>query len=174
MINRELSKQIQERMFQGKAIIVYGPRQSGKTTLITELLKDYSEAKVIYNGDEPDVRLELTGISSTGFKAMIGNSKIVFIDEAQRIPDIGITIKLIVDNYPDIQVIATGSSAFELTGKFKEPLTGRKYEFHLFPLSFSELAAHEGKMAEKASVKPAFDIWLLSRSGNPYQSAGDS
>jgi len=136
-------------MFQGKAIIVYGPRQSGKTTLITELLKDYSEAKVIYNGDEPDVRLELTGISSTGFKAMIGNSKIVFIDEAQRIPDIGITIKLIVDNYPDIQVIATGSSAFELTGKFKEPLTGRKYEFHLFPLSFSELAAHEGKMAEK-------------------------
>jgi len=100
MIPRILENNIKQHFFEGKAIVILGPRQSGKTTLVNYLLKDYSDQFIVFNGDEPDVREILTNANSTQLKTYIGNKKIVFIDEAQRIKDIGITIKLIVDNFP--------------------------------------------------------------------------
>jgi len=152
MIARRVSDQIKDCFFKGKAIIVLGPRQSGKTTLINYVLDEYKDRYVSFNGDEPDIREMFAGSTSIRLKALIGNKQIVFIDEAQRIPEIGISIKLLVDNYPGIQVIVSGSSALELTGKIREPLTGRKYEFFLYPLSYQEMSAHHGRLDEDRSI----------------------
>jgi uncharacterized protein len=148
MIKRKIVERLRAQLFKGKVIIVLGPRQSGKTTLINHLLLDYPNQYCRFNGDEPDVRELFRNASSTHLKSLIRDKKIVFIDEAQRIDEIGIGIKLLVDNYPDIQVIATGSSAFDLAGKIKEPLTGRKYEYLLFPLSYQELVNDHGLLEE--------------------------
>jgi predicted AAA+ superfamily ATPase len=140
MIKRTLQEKIESKLFKRKAIIIYGARQVGKTTLIKEIQKKFNQNETSYlNCDEPDIRLNLTDVSSTELKQFIGKKKILFIDEAQRIRNIGVTIKLIVDNIPDIQVIATGSSSLDLSNEIIEPLTGRKYEFHLYPLSISEI-----------------------------------
>lgn len=148
MINRTIRDQIVQRMFKGKAIILSGPRQSGKTTLIKSILKDHEDSSISFNGDEPDIRYTFTNATSSRLKSLIGNNKIVLIDEAQRIPEIGICLKLLVDNYPDIQVIATGSSALDLSDSIKEPLTGRKFELMLFPLTYQEMVKHHGRLTE--------------------------
>lgn len=158
MLQRKIAVQIKNRLFQGKAIIITGPRQTGKTTLVNSLLEEFPGKYIIFNGDEADVREAFSNATSTALKALIGNKRIVFIDEAQRITEIGLCIKLLVDNYPDLQVIATGSSALDLNSKIKEPLTGRKYEFTLLPFSFSELAEHYGKLKEKRLI-PHRLIW---------------
>ncbi len=147
MIQRTLKDSIKKDLFKGKALLLFGPRQSGKSTLIQEVLKD---AKYLYlNGDDADVREMLTNTTATKLKAIVGNNKIVFIDVAQRIQNIGLTLKLFTDQIKDIQVIATGSSAFELSSQVNEPLTGRKYEYMLYPLSFAEMVAHHGLLQEK-------------------------
>jgi len=105
------------------------------------------------NGDDDDTRELLTKPNSTKLKNIIGNNEILFIDEAQRIQDIGIVIKIIIDQLKTVQVIATGSSAFELANKTNEPLTGRKYEMHLFPFSFSELVNEFGFIEEKRQLE---------------------
>lgn len=132
-------------------MLIFGPRQSGKSTLVEALLKD--KDYFYFNGDESDAREVLTNTTSTRLKAYIENKKIVFIDEAQRIPNIGITLKLFTDQIKDVQVIATGSSTFELSGQVNEPLTGRKYEFMLFPLSFAEMVQHHGLLTEKRLIE---------------------
>ena len=121
--------------------------------MITEIIKD-QELPVLYlNGDEADVREILSNTTSTRLKTIIGTHKLIFIDEAQRIENIGITLKLIIDQIKDIQVIATGSSSLELRNIINEPLTGRKYEYHLYPLSFSELTKHHGWLEEKRLIE---------------------
>jgi len=149
MITRELEKQIRQHLFKGKAIILFGPRQSGKTTLMESILANQKETSLTLNGDEADIRELLSNTTSTKLRSLIANHKIVFIDEAQRIPGIGLTLKLFTDQIKDVQVIATGSSAFELADKTNEPLTGRKFEFQLFPMSFSEMVNHHGLLEEK-------------------------
>jgi len=149
MINRLLENQIEKYLFKNKAIIVFGPRQSGKTTLLEAFLKKRPEPSLILNGDESDVRELLSETTSTRLRSIIGSHKIVLIDEAQRIPGIGLTLKLFTDQLKDIQVIASGSSAFELADKTNEPLTGRKFEFHLLPLSFQEMVNHSGLLEER-------------------------
>ncbi|MCF8342106.1 MAG: ATP-binding protein [Chitinophagaceae bacterium] len=150
MIKRQIQAQIEEKLFKGKAILVFGPRQVGKSTLIQAILtgKDH----IYFTGDDSNDRQLLTDTALSSLKSIIGNKNIVFIDEAQRITTIGLTIKLIIDHLKDVQVIATGSSAFELTNKLNEPLTGRKYEYHLYPLSFQEMVSHHGLLAEKRLV----------------------
>jgi predicted AAA+ superfamily ATPase len=149
MILRAITAQIKDRLFKGKALLIMGPRQCGKSTVAELILKE-NKAKWLYlNGDEADVREELTNTTSTRLKAITGKYTVVFIDEAQRIPDIGLTLKLFTDQLKKVQVIATGSSAFELAGKVNEPLTGRKYEFTLYPLSFGEMVQHHGLLTEK-------------------------
>ncbi len=148
-IERSVTVDIRKRLFSGKAIIVFGPRQSGKTTMIKQLVAPYSDDTLWLNGDSPDVRELLVNITSTRLRSIIGKKKVVVIDEAQRIAHIGLTMKLINDELPEIQLIATGSSAFELADKTAEPLTGRKFEYKLLPLSFSELCSNAGLLEER-------------------------
>lgn len=149
MIKRFLEHQLNKRMADKKAIIIVGPRQAGKTTLIRHIA-DQSEKKILFwNGDEADIRTMLASATSTKLKNLIGSSKLLIIDEAQRIENIGLCIKLIVDNSTGVKVIATGSSAFELANKVNEPLTGRKWEYQLYPLSYAEMAKHHGSIDER-------------------------
>ena len=138
ILKRKLQKQIEKKLFKGKVIIVYGPRQAGKTTLIKEIVKNYPDY-LFLNCDEPDIREALSNKTSTELKFVIKDHKLVFIDEAQRVSNIGLTLKLLNDNFKDVQIIATGSSSFELADKIEEPLTGRSYEFLLTPFSMQEL-----------------------------------
>ncbi|MBW1864266.1 MAG: ATP-binding protein [Deltaproteobacteria bacterium] len=148
MIKRHLQETIAERLFKGKVIILLGARQVGKTTLIENILSDLDYPVVELNGDEADVRELLAETTSTRLRSITGRNKIVFIDEAQRISNIGLTLKLFSDKLKDIQVIATGSSSFELTAKINEPLTGRKYQFQLFGPSYLEMVEHHGLLVE--------------------------
>ena len=154
MIVRTQLKYAQDRLFKGKALLIFGPRQAGKSTFVAQLLAQNSKKKVLQlNGDDDDTRELLAKPNSTKLKNIIGNNEILFIDEAQRIQDIGIVIKIIIDQLKTVQVIATGSSAFELANKTNEPLTGRKYEMHLFPFSFSELVNEFGFIEEKRQLE---------------------
>lgn len=153
MIVRSLQRQIEAKFFKGKAILLFGPRQSGKSTLIERILKNQDQPWLYLNGDETDVREILHETTSGRLKTLIGKNKIVFIDEAQRIQNIGLTLKLFTDQIKDVQVIATGSSAFELSDKVNEPLTGRKFEFMLYPLSFAEMVEDHGLLEEKRMLE---------------------
>ena len=153
MIKRIVEKLIVSKFYKGKAIILLGPRQSGKSTLIESILNKRKEKILWLNGDDSDTRVLLSETNSTKLKNITSGYKIVFIDEAQRITNIGLTIKIIVDKLKDVQLIATGSSAFELTSKINEPLTGRKYVFMLYPLSFQEMCDEHGLLEEKRHVE---------------------
>jgi predicted AAA+ superfamily ATPase len=146
MIPRIIKDQIKSDLFQGKAIIVTGPRQVGKTTLLENLREETQLKGLWLNCDEPDIRLLLENSTSTQLKALIGDYKLVYIDEAQRVKNIGLTLKLLVDNLKDVQVIATGSSALELANEINEPLTGRKWEYNLYPLSVREMVNYTSKL----------------------------
>lgn len=148
MIKRILETVIQQKLWQGKALILFGARQVGKTTMLKNLLQGRDDVLWL-NGDEQDVRNLFANASSTMLNAIIGKRKIIVIDEAQRITNIGLGLKLITDNIPEVQVIATGSSSFVLSNKINEPLTGRKMEYWMYPLSFGELVDHNGLLEEK-------------------------
>lgn len=149
MIPRILASDIRKRIGQGKVLIVFGARQVGKTTLLHDTLQADSGNVLWLNGDEPDVRSLFEGATSTRLNSFIGSKKIVVIDEAQRIINIGLALKLIADNNASVQLIATGSSSFGLANTVNEPLTGRKFELLMFPLSFAELASYTGLLEEK-------------------------
>jgi len=138
MIRRTIETQIASQLNGKKAITIMGARQVGKSTLLSMMLSKRDDV-VWLSGDELDVQNMFSQITSTRLKAIIGNKSLLVIDEAQRIADIGLRIKLITDQLPGVQVIATGSSSFELSSKINEPLTGRKREFKLFPISFDEM-----------------------------------
>ncbi len=148
-VRRLIEGRIIDRIGKGKVILLFGPRQSGKTTLMHAVVEKSGVDHLWLSGDEPDIRGLLSEVTSTRLKALLGGKRLVIIDEAQRISNIGITLKLCADMLPEVQVIATGSSAFELAGVTSEPLTGRKYEYHLYPLSFGELVGHHGLLEEK-------------------------
>lgn len=148
MINRTISKDIQKRMFSGKAILIYGARQTGKSTLAEMILKDRDEKIMRLNGDDVGDRALLGRASRSQLKALTAGYEILFIDEAQKVDDIGNIIKIYTDQIKEVQVIATGSSSFELLGKTSESLTGRKHEYTLFPFMFSELVDHHGLPTE--------------------------
>lgn len=147
MIERLLFKTIEDKLFKNKIIILVGARQVGKTTLLKQILKQRSDVLWL-NGDEMQTQNLFDNASADRLLSEFGNSKIVILDEAQRIKDIGLRLKLIADSDSDIQIIATGSSAFELANKVNEPLTGRKWEYQMFPLSFGEMVNHHGKLKE--------------------------
>ena len=153
MIQRTILEQIKKTLFTGKTILLYGPRQSGKTTLLEMLSNEIQDKVLILDCDEPDIRKELTDVTSSQLKQRIGNVKVVMIDEAQRVKNVGITLKLIHDKIKDVQLIATGSSSLELIGEINEPLTGRKYEFLLLPLSTQEIIGYTNVTTEKRLLK---------------------
>jgi len=141
-------------MFRGKVLILIGSRQVGKTTLISEISKNFAQEDVLFtNCDESDVRAVLENSSSTALKAFIGSKKLFIIDEAQRVKGIGLTLKLIADTLKEVQVIATGSSAFDLRNELEEPLTGRKIVIELFPISTQEMVNHTSYLEEKRMLE---------------------
>lgn len=139
--DRKIEPLIKANLFKKSIIVVYGARQVGKTTLVQKILKEQNGVSTRYlNCDEADIqRMLLDAGTSTALKQVVGDAKLVVIDEAQRIRNIGIKLKLLIDNFPDTQIIATGSSSFELSNDVKEPLTGRSTEFWLHPLCISEM-----------------------------------
>ena len=171
MIDRQLFNNIKNKIGKGKAIILTGPRQVGKTTLIKQLLDD--KAFLFLDGDDPTVRSILTLPNTEQIKNIIGNYKFVFIDEAQRIENIGITLKIITDQFKDVQLFISGSSAFELNDKIKEPLTGRKWEFTLFPISWKEFESNVGiiKAEQQLELRMVFGMYpdVINSAGNEYE-----
>ena len=148
MITRQLEVPILKKLNQKKAILLFGARQVGKTTLLKSVVAKSGLPALFLNGDEPDIKALLAGYSSAKLKLLFGSNRLVVIDEAQNIPWIGALLKIIVDYIPAVQVIASGSSSFELSNRANEPLTGRKYEFILYPLSFAEMVRHKGYLDE--------------------------
>jgi hypothetical protein len=150
MIGRLIQGKINARIGSGKAIILTGPRQTGKTTLIRYILdkKEY----LFLNGDDITAKNLLENSNTYSLKQLIGKYKFVFIDEAQRIRNIGLILKLIIDQMPDVQVFVTGSSSFELGNQMNEPLTGRKWEYNLFPISWSEYEESVGLLSGEQSL----------------------
>jgi predicted AAA+ superfamily ATPase len=153
MIRREQTNYAKARLFKGKALLIFGPRQVGKTTFVQNLIADLNKKTLFLNGDESDVFVLFENPNVSKLKNIIGNNEILVIDEAQRITNIGIVLKIIVDQIKTVQVIATGSSSFELANKLNEPLTGRKYEMYLFPIAFAEMVAHNGLLEEKRALE---------------------
>lgn len=151
MIKRIIDSKIKERLFKGKAIILMGSRQIGKTTSLKEIFSSNDKALWL-SGDDSDTQSFFEEITSDRLKLLFGKKSIIVIDEAQRINNIGLKLKLITDNIDNLQLVVTGSSAFELADKTKEPLTGQKWEYQMFPLSFQEMVEHHGFITEKRLI----------------------
>jgi uncharacterized protein len=181
MIKRVLEKGINEKAGSGKAIIITGARQTGKTTLLSSMFRDRSDTLWL-DADEADVKALFGNPTSSRLKMLFSGKKNIVIDEAQRIKNIGIKLKLITDHIKEIQLIATGSSSFELANEINEPLTGRKWEYQLFPLSFGEMADHTGVLEEirllphrlvfgcypEVVTKPGFEKEILKQLTDSY------
>lgn len=157
MIQRRLQPVIESKLFKGKAIILIGARQVGKSTLFNQITQGRKEAVLTLNCDEPEVKEMLANINTSELKMLIGNNRIIVIDEAQRVSEIGLTLKRITDNFTNVQLLVTGSSSFELQSNLNEPLTGRKYEYHLYPISTAELYDNQGLLP----VKQMFESRLI-------------
>ncbi len=141
MIERILKQNIVSRWRDRKVIVVTGPRQVGKTTLLKNICNEQGPF-LFLNGDDFNTRTILQDFSKKRWETILGNNTTLFIDEAQRIPNIGLGVKIIYDELPTVKVILSGSSALDLNSQIKEPLTGRKWEFSLFPISWLEWLQH--------------------------------
>jgi predicted AAA+ superfamily ATPase len=145
---RDIEGSIKRRLFEnGKVIVLYGPRQVGKTTLAKKILADYNSSRGYYNCEDRDVADALLSHSASKMRAFFGGHTVVVLDEAQAVQNIGRALKVLIDAHPELNIIATGSSSFDLANKINEPLTGRHYEYFLYPISFGEIAAADGSRA---------------------------
>jgi len=152
MIKRQLEKVIQSGLNQGKAIILLGPRQSGKTTLmetIASQLGDY----LLLDCDDPVVRQQLENANTEELKQILSDYRLVFIDEAQRVKNIGLTLKIITDRFKEVQLLVSGSSSFEISNDINEPLTGRKWEYILYPISWVEFESQVGYLKARQQLE---------------------
>jgi len=154
-IQRDLKAVLESKIGKGKVLLLIGPRQVGKTTLLKNILESVSIEKKVqfWNCDESDVRQFLSEANSAKLKSFVGNSDFIVIDEAQRVKDIGLTIKLLHDSFPSVQLAVTGSSSLDLSNSINEPLTGRKFEYNLFPFSTNELVNHTSMLEEMRLLK---------------------
>jgi|SRR3989339_1141530 len=141
-IPRILSNTILKKLHNdNKALIIYGPRQTGKTTMIEKILKNLDLKILTVNGDQEKYIDILSSTDLNKLSSFVSGNNILFIDEAQKIPNIGLNVKILIDNIKNLKIILTGSSSFDLSNKISEPLTGRSWIYNLFPISFLELSA---------------------------------
>jgi len=155
MIHRDLTNIIEKRLFNGQTIILYGARQVGKTTLSKDIVQKYAKSKrtAYFDCEELSVKLLFETTNERSLRKAIGDNELVILDEAQTIKDIGKTLKIIHDHIPETQIIATGSSSFDLANKLSEPLTGRALSFVLYPFSIKELTVAEGYVAASGNLE---------------------
>lgn len=153
MVARTQHQNITAWLGKGKAVIVIGPRQVGKTTLVRQITQQLDRKTLWLTGDDPEARSLLDNISLSRLQNLIGQNEVVVVDEAQRFTNAGLMLKLITDHLPQVQLFVTGSSSLDLAAQTKESLTGRKIEFHLYPLSFVEMCAEHGYLAERSLLE---------------------
>ncbi len=153
MINRQLQAKLEKKLFQQKVIILYGARQVGKTTLVKKLLSSFGNDSKYLSCDQISVQKGLESKDIEQIKIFLGNYKLIALDEAQNVSEVGKILKLIVDFFPEVQIIATGSSSFDLADKVSEPLTGRNFTFLLYPLSISEIAQNSDQARAKSELE---------------------
>lgn len=151
MIQRKLEGQIKNKLGLGKVVLLFGARQTGKTTLLKKIMPEDDKTLWLY-GDNKETHQLFSATSGRKFKTLFSKYKTLVIDEAQNLSNIGTVLKIFVDQIPEIQVVATGSSSFDLANKTSEPLTGRKWEFQMFPLSFSEMVDHHSLYEELGNI----------------------
>jgi len=151
IIQKQL-KSLKKLLLPNKVVVIYGPRRCGKTTLLNKFLEETKDKYILINGEDITVQKNLNSQSIEKLKSFAEN-KLLAIDEAQKIKNIGLNLKLIVDNIKGVKVIATGSSSFDLAKNIGEPLTGRKYTLKLFPLSQMEIGAAENKFQTEANLE---------------------
>jgi hypothetical protein len=138
-LQRTLQNRISERIGENKVLLLYGTRRVGKTRLLRQIQEAYQGSSMMMNGEDNDIKILLANRSVSSYRQMLGDTKLLLIDEAQTIPEIGKILKLMIDSFEDLTIIATGSSSFDLMNKSGEPLTGRSYTYHLYPVSQEEL-----------------------------------
>jgi len=146
LVPRLIQDKIEKRLFKGKVIILYGARQVGKTTLVKEILEKHKDKSLYLNCELLSVKKALSVPEAKEIKSYLGNNKLIVLDEAQKVKNIGSILKIIVDTYPEIQIIATGSSSFDLANETSEPLTGRVDKFILYPFSIEEISKYFGRL----------------------------
>ena len=147
MIKRIIEERINSALAKQKAVTIMGPRQVGKSTLAETLIP--KDAKILeINGDSTDVQTMFVNVDEAKMKVLIGSKDFLFVDEAQKIENVGNMLKIVAEKFKDVRIIVTGSSAFKLAAAVNESLTGRKREYKLYPLSFKELAEHTSTLEE--------------------------
>lgn len=161
-IKRKLQTQIQNSLLPGKVIVLYGPRQVGKTTLVQDMMGGINRRTRFINADELRYRDALASQNRRQLDEVLADAELLIIDEAQRVPNIGLNLKILIDSHPNITILATGSASFELANKISEPLTGRKITFNLYPLAYPEISQAFGALEARA----ALEQWLI-RGGYP-------
>ena len=156
-IKRFLLDQLKDALTPGKVFVLYGPRQVGKTTLAQDLLDVVSLRTKFVNADELVYREALASQDRQRLGEVLGEAELLVIDEAQRVPEIGLNLKILVDSFPHAIILATGSASFELANQISEPLTGRKLTFNLFPVGFGEISATLGTLEARTQL----ERWLV-------------
>lgn len=152
-IKRDVAELIRKKMLKGKVIILVGARRVGKTFLLKQIMNSLTEDYILLNGEDINTHLILENRTLENYRQLLGSKKVLLIDEAQKIPDIGIKLKLMIDGIDGLSIIATGSSAFDLNNMSGEPLTGRKYSYTIFPLSENEYRQLEDKVSYPDHLK---------------------
>lgn len=142
-IQRVIQQELRRKMVPGKVVVLLGPRQAGKTTLVKDILSQEQEPFLFISGEDRNIQRWLGSQSIEVLRQNIGRNTLLVVDEAQHVPNIGLNLKLIVDHLPHVRVLATGSSSFDLSNQTGEPLVGRKWTFTLYPVSQLELSANE-------------------------------
>jgi hypothetical protein len=156
-IQRLLLSQLQDALIPGKVVVLYGPRQVGKTTLSKDLLSIVPLRSRFVNADELVYREALASQSRQRLGEVLGDAEFLVIDEAQRVPEIGLNLKILIDSFPQAMILAIGSASFELANKISEPLTGRKLTFNLHPVSYGEIRQTFGALEARAQL----ERWLV-------------
>jgi predicted AAA+ superfamily ATPase len=168
-ITRLLLAQLQHYLIPGKVLVLYGPRQVGKTTLAKDLIESVSLRSKFVNADELLYREALSSQNRQRLGEVLGDAELLVIDEAQRVPEIGLNLKILVDSFPHARIVATGSASFDLANKINEPLTGRKLTFNLFPVSYAELQQAFGLLEARSQL----ERWLIWGGYPAIVTAGD-
>jgi len=142
-VKRVLEQKLLSKLMPGKVLVVLGPRRVGKTFLLNRILDGIGEPYLYWSGEDTGLWKLLENRSVAHYRNLIGNFKLLIIDEAQKIREVGAALKLMIDHIEGLKIIATGSSAFDLNRRLGEPLTGRKWTFYLYPLSEQEFSLEE-------------------------------